>query len=117
MNAGRALFALALLGFLAGAALLGALLAQQAAAGGIAAVDARLEAWRPWFPVGRLVSLAVIVGGWPYWTAGAARRWQWPAARTAAVAALRWRVLGWLLLVEAGLVQGGLGRLLRGLVG
>jgi hypothetical protein len=117
MTAGRALFVLAVLGFLAGAALLGALMAQQAAAGGIAAVDVRLAALRPWFPVGRLVGLAVIVGGWPHWMAGAAKRWQWPVARTAAVAALRWRVLGWLLLMEVGLVQGGLGRLLRGLAG
>jgi hypothetical protein len=117
MTAGRILFALTMLGFVAGAALLGTLIAQQAAAGGVAAVDARLTALRPWFPVGRLVGLAVIVGGWPHWTAGAARRWQWPAARTAAVAALRWRVLGWLMLMEVGLVQGGLGRLLRGLAG
>jgi hypothetical protein len=117
MTAGRALFVLAVLGFVAGAALLGALLAQQAAAGGIAAVDVRLAALRPWFPVGRLAGLAVIVGGWPHWTASAARYWRWSQAQAAAVAALRWRVLGWLMLVEAGLVQGGLGRLIRGLAG
>lgn len=104
MNAGRALSALALLAL--AAALLGTQAARQAAGGGVAAADARLDALAPWFALFRMALAAAVVGGWPWLARRAARRFRWTAGAAAAAAALRWRVLAWFaafeLLAQAG---------------
>lgn len=117
MKAGRWIFIASVLGFLAGAGVLGLLIAKRAAEGGVAAVDARLVGLAPWFLLGRLGLVALVVGGWPWWTELAARHGRWPPGRLAVVAAWRWRALWWFVVFEAVLVQNGLGRVIRWLMG
>lgn len=117
MKAGRWIFAASILGFLAGAGVLGALIAKRAAEGGVAAVDARLAGLAPWFLAGRLGLAALIVGGWPRWAALAARHGRWPSGRLAQVMGWRWRALAWFVVFEAVLIQNGLGRAIHWLAG
>jgi hypothetical protein len=103
--------------FLAGVLGLGMLLARWATAGGLAAVDAHLKALAPGFFVVRLAMAALVVGGWPVWVDRAARRGRWPPERTAATRAWRGWVLFAFVAFEVLLVQHGLARLIRALVG
>lgn len=113
----RRLFGVSILAFLAGTALLALFIGHWAATGGIEAVDARLADLAPWFLAGRLSIIALGVGGWPWITARAARRWRWPPEREAAVAGWRWRVLVWFAVFEVVFVHDGYGRVVRGLLG
>jgi hypothetical protein len=110
-------FAVGVLALLAGVGLVGALLARRVAEGGLADLEAGLDGLRAWGWIARLTLVAVVVGGWPRWVEGAARRGHWPAARTAAVMAWRWRALGWFAGFEILFVQHGFGRLVRWLAG
>ncbi len=102
-----------LLAFAAGAAVIASHVASLAAAGGMAAVDAHLARLSPWLLLLRIAIYSGIVGGWPCWTAAAAKLHRWNPAQTAFMKALRWRVAAWLLAYEAVFAQDGLARLLH----
>ena len=117
MKSGRALFAWSVLAFLAGGMALGVVIARWAADGGIGTVGMRLSSLAPWFLLVRLGVVASVVGGWPRWTAIAARHWHWPRGRERAVAAWRTRVFAWFAVFELVLVQNAFGRAVHWLAG
>lgn len=107
------IFALGVAGVFLGAGVLGVLLAQRAAQGGLSAVDAWMSGPRTWGWVIRLGIAAIVVGGWPWWIARIARRERWPEPRAAAMVAWRWWVLGWFAAYEIIFVQNAFGILVR----
>lgn len=110
----RRLLRLALLGmlFLVISSLIGAALWTWIGASGMNAVDAQLDAARPWLMGWRVVLFASVIGFWPQWTAWLAARRQWPPERRQALLGLRWRVAAWGIVLELLLVQNLLGRAL-----
>lgn len=107
MKSANFLAVFALLAFVVGAALLGTRAAQQAADGGVAAVDARLAALAPGFFVFRAALATAVVGGWPWLVRHAARRFRWNPPVIEVAAGLRWRVLLWFAVFELLMIQGG----------
>ena len=102
-----------LLAFAAGAAAVASHVLRLAASGGMSAVDARLAGLSPWLLLLRIAIYSGIVGGWPCWTAAAAKPHGWNPAQMAFMKSLRWRVAVWLLLYEAVFAQDGLAWLLH----
>lgn len=111
-NRRRRLLRLALLGmlFLVISTLIGAALWTWIGASGMNAVDAHLDAARPWFMVWRVVFFASVIGFWPQWTRWLAARRQWPPERHQAVLGLRWRVAAWWAILELFVAQNLIGR-------
>ena len=111
-NRRRRLLRLALLGmlFLVISTLIGAALWAWIGASGMYAVDAQLDAARPWFMGWRVVFFALLIGFWPQWTAWLAARRQWPPERCQALLDLRWRVAAWWAILEVFLAQNIIGR-------
>lgn len=110
----RRLLRLALLGmlFLVISSLTGAALWTWIGASGLNAVDARLDAARPWLMGWRVVLFGLVIGFWPQWTGWLAARRQWPPERRQALFDLRWRVAAWGIVLELLLVQNLIGRAL-----
>lgn len=75
-----------------------------------AAIAAQLEAAHPWLALWRALLFTLLIGGWPRWVEFLSARYRWTAAHRDRVAAQRWRVAAWLLVIELLLVQGVLGR-------
>jgi len=55
---------------------------------------------KPYFLLFRLVAAAVLIGGWTYWMHYLARTKDWSDAHLQHAIGLRWRVLGWLAVLE-----------------
>jgi hypothetical protein len=110
----RRLLRLALLGmlFLVLSALIGYALWTWIGASGLNAVDAHLDAARPWFMAWRVVFFASVIGFWPQWTSWLAARRHWPPERRQALLGLRWRVAAWWAILELLLAQNLIGRAL-----
>lgn len=108
----RRLLRLALLGmlFLVISTLIGAALWTWIGASGMNAVDAQIDAARPWFMVWRAVFFALVIGFWPRWAGWIATRRNWPAERSQTLLGLRWRVAAWGIVLEVLLVQNLIGR-------
>jgi hypothetical protein len=68
-------------------------------------VASQLASARPWLALWRAVLFIGLIGAWPRLCARWAVRCGWSAARRDALAAARWRVAGWLMVLEALLVQ------------
>lgn len=75
---------------------------------GAEVVRARLDRTERWLDGWRWVLIVIVIGGWRYWV-------QWlgahltPAARTGLIDA-RWRIAGWLVILELVLGQNLVGR-------
>lgn len=74
------------------------------------------HAW-PWMMVWRLTVYVLVIGGWPRWVAGLGRRYDWTAAFSQQLLQLRWRLAGWLVVLELLLAWNLVGHFLRTLSG
>ncbi len=80
-------------------------------------IAAQLEAAPPWLALWRALLFTLLIGGWPRWVEWLSVRYRWSAAHRDRVAAQRWRVAVWLLVIELLVVQGVLGRFVQQVVG
>lgn len=80
---------------------------------GIDAMQSGLWAAKPYFAVWRVLLFVILIGGWHYWIGLLARWADLDEAGYRYALAQRWRTAVWLLVIEAILVQGLAGRLLR----
>jgi len=102
---------------LAGLLLVGAVLWQALELSSFAAVSQRVERLTQVAALIRLSLIAGVVGLWPQLVARACRQGGCGAARRSELLAQRWRLLGWLLLIELLLGQRLIGRLLSATTG
>ena len=76
------------------------------------AIEGRLEAAGPWLTVMRISVIAAVVATWPrlvtWWVVDPARR--------AALLRARWRLAGWLVILEITLGQGLVGAFIASLM-
>lgn len=80
------------------------------------AVAAGLERARPWLAAWRAVLFIALIGWWPRLIDGLAGRYGWSEPHRQYVAAQRWRVAAWLIVIELLLVQNLASRFVSGLV-
>lgn len=71
---------------------------------------------KPYFLLFRLVTAAVLISGWTYWMNYLARTKDWSDAHLQHAVSLRWRVLGWLIVLELLVGQNLLRHLLHHLL-
>ncbi len=90
----------------------GALLWQAVALTSLAAVARTVDDVKPLAGVVRVLLIALLALAWPRFVAFAARTQNADKRTKAHWLALRWRVIGWLLLIELVLGQNLLGRFL-----
>ena len=72
----------------------------------------QLDEARPWLTVWRFALYALVIIGWPWWVAVLSKRASWKDAFHQQLLGLRWRLAGWLLVLELLLAQNLLGLLI-----
>jgi hypothetical protein len=74
------------------------------------AVANSIDSVRPWFAAWRAVLFATLIVLWPRLSNWLAVRYCWNDGQRRYVAAQRWRVAAWLIVIELVLVQNLVGR-------
>jgi hypothetical protein len=73
---------------------------------GLARFESTWAAWAPWLALWRLALIAAIAFFWSPILRALIRAGRLEPGRYAALKALRWRVVGWLIVLELVLVRG-----------
>ena len=76
------------------------------------AIEGRLEAAAPWLTVMRISLIAAVVATWPHLVTW----WVTDPSKRAALLRARWRLAGWLVILEITLGQGLVGAFIAGLM-
>lgn len=73
-------------------------------------VAGNIASMRPWLAAWRLLFFVSLIGLWPRLVHALAKRYAWSDAQQYRVAAQRWRVATWLIVIELVLVQNIIGK-------